>query len=95
MSATSTHAEPPPERGKLLSYLDNLPPDVAARVAMNRIVGTAEAAAFCGFSLSHWRLLYRTKKVPAGIRINDRKLGWRLADLAAFMDRRADSAPAA
>lgn len=69
------------------NYLDNLPPDVADRLAMHRLVGAAEAAEFCNFSLGHWRRLYRLGKVPAPIKLSERKLGWRLSDLAAFVAR--------
>jgi predicted DNA-binding transcriptional regulator AlpA len=65
----------------MTSYLDNLPSEVAAEIAMDRIVGSAEAAAFCGHSLPHWRRLYRAGRVPKPIKIGDRKYGWRLRTL--------------
>ena len=62
------------------SNLDNLPTEIA----MHRIVGAADAAAFCNYSLPHWRRLYRAKKVPEPIRLSDRKLGWRIGPLIGF-----------
>jgi predicted DNA-binding transcriptional regulator AlpA len=61
-------------------FLESLPSDIA----MGRIVGAAEAAQYCNYSLTHWRRLYRAGKVPRPIKISDRKLGWRLRDLANF-----------
>ena len=46
-----------------------------------RILDSAQAAEFWGVSLPHWRRLYREGKVPRGIRIGVRKLGWRVSDL--------------
>ena len=63
------------------SYFDGLPPEIAAEIAMDRILNSAEAAAFCGHSLPHWRRLYRAGKVPKPIKIADRKYGWRLRTL--------------
>lgn len=36
------------------TYLEGLPPELAAQIVLNRVVGAAEAAAFCNFSLPHW-----------------------------------------
>ena len=69
------------------NYLDKLPPDVADRIAMKRLVGSTEAADFLNFSLGHFRKLYRAGKVPAPIRLSERKLAWRISDLAAFVAR--------
>ena len=71
------------------SYLDGLPPEVADRIAMQRIVGAAEAAAFCGFSLAHWRRLYRSGKVPTPVKLGARKLGWRQQALNDFTAQRS------
>jgi predicted DNA-binding transcriptional regulator AlpA len=74
-----------------ISYLDNLPPEVASAIAMSRIVSAADAAAFCNYSLPHWRRLYRAKKVPEPIRLSARKLGWRIGTLIEFNARREAS----
>jgi predicted DNA-binding transcriptional regulator AlpA len=65
--------------------LDHLPPDMVRR----RLLDTAEAAEFCKISIPHWRRLYRTGKVPRPVRLSARKYGWRLGDLADFIDQRA------
>lgn len=70
------------------SYLEGLPPEVAAQIALNRVVGAAEAAAFCNFSLPHWRRLYRAGKVPRPVKLGGRKLGWRQGALIAFNAQR-------
>ena len=52
-----------------------------------RIIGTSQTAALYGKSVAHLRRLYRAKKIPAPIKIGERKYGWRvgavLDDIAA------------
>lgn len=72
--------------GPITNYLDNLPPDVAYRIAMRRFVGSAEAAEVLNFSLGHFRKLYRAGKVPPPIKLSERKLAWRMGDLLSFRD---------
>ena len=51
-----------------------------------KVLGSAEAAAFIGLSLPHFRRLYRLGKVPKGIQVGERKLGWQVGVLADFLD---------
>src|SRR5215203_326280 len=67
--------------------LETLPPELIR----SRIFDTSEAAAFCGFSVAHWRRLYRTRKVPKPIQLSTRKLGWRAGDLIDWLQSRLDS----
>jgi predicted DNA-binding transcriptional regulator AlpA len=55
----------------------------------SRIFDSTQAAAFWGVSRSHWRRLYRSRRVPAPIKIGERKLGWRVGDLVAALELRA------
>ena len=64
--------------------LRTLPDDVAAHIALNRVLSTAEAAAYCNLSTPHWRRLLKAGKVPQPVRLSTRKLGWRLGTLIAF-----------
>jgi predicted DNA-binding transcriptional regulator AlpA len=59
------------------STIDALPPELAR----NRILGSADAAAFWGVSLPHWRRMYRLGQVPKPIKLSLRKYGWRVGDL--------------
>ncbi len=52
--------------------------DIPATADRSRILSARQTAALFGMSLAHFRRLYRTGKVPAGIRIGERKLGWQL-----------------
>ncbi len=61
--------------------LESLP----AEISRNRIIDAKTAAAFVGVSLPHFRRLYRAEKVPAPIRIGERKYGWSLGALADFV----------
>lgn len=65
------------------------PLSATERVALSRIVGTAEAAAYCGFGVQHWRHLVREGKAPAPVKLNARRYGWKLGTLIAFNDARA------
>jgi predicted DNA-binding transcriptional regulator AlpA len=67
--------------------LQALPPELIR----SRIFETAEAASFCGFSVPHWRRLYRSRKVPKPIQLSTRKLGWRAGDLIDWLQTRLDS----
>lgn len=67
------------------AYLDSLPPEMARK----RVVGAAEAAAFCGFSVQHWLRLNRAGKVPKAVRLSGSKLGWQQGALVDFITQRA------
>jgi predicted DNA-binding transcriptional regulator AlpA len=58
-------------------HLNSLPPDLGR----NRVLDSKESAQFWGVSLPHWRRLYRARKVPAPIKVGDRKYGWRIGVL--------------
>ncbi len=58
--------------------LARLPSDLGR----GRIMDAPAAAMYWGVSLPHWRRLYRLGRVPAPIKIGERKLGWRVGDLA-------------
>lgn len=60
-------------------------------IERRRVLDSAKAAAFIGLSLSHFRRLYRAGKVPAGIKIGERKLGWRSGDLCDWLDSRGST----
>jgi len=63
---------------------DNLP----AEILRNQIRDSAESAAFLGFSVPHFRRLYRSGRVPAPIQLSTRKLGWRTGDLIDWITSR-------
>jgi predicted DNA-binding transcriptional regulator AlpA len=56
-----------------------------AELARHRVLDTAQSAAFCNFSVPHWRRLYRAGKVPPRVRLSSRKYGWRIGDLIDFI----------
>jgi predicted DNA-binding transcriptional regulator AlpA len=65
-----------------------LPPALAD----DRVVGTFDAAAFCNFSVSHFRALYRTGRAPPPIKLSERKLGWRMSTLKNWIDQHQPTA---
>lgn len=70
----------------MLSF-ENLPEEHAR----HRILNTSASADFCGFSVPHWRRLYRAGLVPSPIRLSTRKLGWRVGDLIDFLAGRSQT----
>ena len=64
-----------------------LPPQLEAA----RVVSAAQAAAYWGVSLPHWRRLYRAGRVPRPLKIGERKLGWRSRDLIDGLNERASA----
>ena len=60
-----------------MPFTGELPSDIAR----HRVLNTKEAATFCGFSVPHWRRLYRAGQVPQPIQLGVRKLGFRTGDL--------------
>ncbi len=60
-----------------------------ADLARHKVLNTAEAAAFCNFSIPHWRRKYRAGEVPAPLKLSARKLGWRAGDLVDWLQARA------
>lgn len=70
------------------SVLTSLPPDIAR----NRALNTAQAAAFLNLSIPHFRRLYRANKVPAPVRLSERKLAWRAGDLSDWIAQRSSIA---
>ena len=71
--------------------LASLPSDIGR----GRIMDAPSAAMFWGVSLPHWRRLYRLGRVPAPIKVGERKLGWRVGDLADGLAQRSAGAKAA
>lgn len=65
--------------------LVQFPPDIAR----SRVLSSADAAALAGFSLAHFRRLYRAGKVPKPIRLGERKLGWQAGTFTDWLDARA------
>jgi predicted DNA-binding transcriptional regulator AlpA len=68
----------------MTSSLTSLPKDLAR----NRVLNTAEAAAFLNFSVPHFRRLYRSGGVPAPIQLSTRKLGWKTGELIDWVETR-------
>ena len=53
-------------------------------IALQGFANPRQAAAFFGCSLHHWRMLYRSGRVPPPIRLSERVLGWKWSTLIAF-----------
>jgi prophage regulatory protein len=71
-----------------LNTLANIPSDLSR----DRLLGSGQSAEFLGLSVAHFRRLYRTNKVPAPIRIGERKYAWRLGILIDFVAAKSGQA---
>jgi predicted DNA-binding transcriptional regulator AlpA len=58
-------------------------------IQRNKLLGTAETAAFLNLSVVHLRRLVREQKMPQPIRVTSRKLGWRVGELVDFVVAKA------
>jgi prophage regulatory protein len=67
-------------------------PKLPTDLLHDRLINTSEAAAFAGFSESHWRALVRTGRAPQPIRLSTRKMGWKISALRAWIDQAATAA---
>lgn len=65
--------------------LARLPPSVTD----NRILKTDETAALAGYSVPHWREMYRDGRAPAPIRLSARRYGWKVSTILAWLDEKA------
>src|SRR5215208_3708580 len=79
------------ERELRFKHRGRVPETLSPELMRSRILDTSEAAAFCGFSVAHWRRLYRNRKVPKPVPLSTRKLGWRVGDLIDWLQSRLDS----
>jgi predicted DNA-binding transcriptional regulator AlpA len=71
--------------GAPADVLSRLPPSVTD----NRILKTDEAAALAGYSVAHWREMYRDGRVPTPIRLSARRYGWKVSTILAWLDEKA------
>jgi predicted DNA-binding transcriptional regulator AlpA len=58
-------------------------------VDFDPVFSTNEAAEYAGFSISHWRAMVAQARGPPPIRLSERKLGWRLSALNAWIAQRS------
>jgi prophage regulatory protein len=71
-----------------MSALANIPSDLN----QERLLDSEQTAEFLGMSIAHFRRLYRAKKVPAPIKIGERKYAWRLKGLIDFVTEKSEKA---
>jgi hypothetical protein len=72
------------DQALLAAILANVPRDVA----LNRILPTAQAAAFGGVSPREWRRRKAAGQTPPPIKIGVKREGYRLGDLLAMNEAR-------
>lgn len=57
-------------------------------VMRHRVLRARDAAEFCAISISHLRRLHARGLLPPPIKLGERRLGWRLCDLIAWLESR-------
>jgi hypothetical protein len=70
----------------MLNKMPIIPGPLAEHIALRRVVGSKEAAAYCNLSISHWRVLVREGLAPPPVLLSKRKFGWRISTLVGFVD---------
>ena len=63
--------------------------DLPAELKLLRVLPSAQAAPFCGYSVDHFHELHRAGLVPPAIKLSARKYGWRVADLIDWLRSRS------
>ena len=59
--------------------------EIPAGMERNRLLDSAQSAALFGYSLAHFRRLYKAGKVPRPVQINGHKMGWPAGVLIDFL----------
>jgi predicted DNA-binding transcriptional regulator AlpA len=54
----------------------------------HRVISEPDAAAYCGLSLVHFRRLRREERGPKHVRLTEKRIGYRLKDVLAWIDER-------
>ena len=62
--------------------------EFVAQYQDHRVVSEAEAAAYCNYSLPHFRRMRRESRGPRYVQLGERRVGYRLCDLKAWVDAR-------
>lgn len=65
-----------------MTTLASLPLELARR----SIIGTRDAAAYCGVSEKTFRRMQAAGTIPTPLKLSIRKLGWRIGDLLDWQD---------
>ncbi|RAI45330.1 helix-turn-helix transcriptional regulator [Rhodoplanes roseus] len=61
-------------------------------LTLQQVLRTREAARLCGVSLSHFRRLHWAGQLPPPIKLGERRLGWRVADILSWLSARQGGA---
>lgn len=71
--------------------IERLPQYLRLELDKHRLVGTEDAARICNYSTTQWRALRKARKCPPPIKLSERKLAWRVSDLMAWIDSKAEA----
>ena len=66
--------------------------ELPAELARSRVLCTKDAATYCGLDVQMWRRMMKAGSIPQPLKLSERKFGWRLGDLQAWIDRQAEAA---
>src|SRR5688500_7062215 len=93
---------------EMAKFSDTLPDDIKRRVkgensqragggfadeiTRSQVIGAQQTANILGYSVVHFRRLYRSGLFPPPLRISARKCGWRVGDVIDFIEAKAREA---
>lgn len=80
-TATSHDLTIDEDNGRTRSRLSKLPADY-------RVLNEADAAAYCGLSLVHFRRMRRDQKGPKYVQLTEKRVGYRFKDLLIWIEER-------
>lgn len=69
--------------------------ELPTSITDNRILKTDETAALAGYSVQHWREMYRDGRAPAPIKLSARRYGWKVSTILGWLDSKATDKVAA
>jgi predicted DNA-binding transcriptional regulator AlpA len=58
----------------------------------NRVLSAKQAADLFSISIATFRRLHWAGTIPPPVRLSERRIGWRVRDLLAYLDKRGDAA---
>ncbi|GEP02295.1 helix-turn-helix transcriptional regulator [Methylobacterium oxalidis] len=64
--------------------------ELPLELARSRVLCTEDAAAYCGLDIQMIRKMLKAEKFPKPLKLSERKQGWRLGDLQAWVDSQAE-----
>ena len=73
-------------------HILSAPAKIPPVLEQERILNAKQAAELFGVSVATFRRRHRAGKLPEAIRLSERRLGWRVRDLVAHLEKSGEAA---